>query len=257
MVTQCVYDSWNPVQELDGSNAAVANLLTGLGIDERFTRTDANGATSFLTDALGSTIGLVNAGGAIATSYTYDPFGATTVGGSANANPYQFTGRENDGSGLYYYRARYYSPTFQRFISQDPLGFASGDANLYVYVYDDPTNLLDPFGLYGTSSCSYYTQDCNANGGSYYCSIAPGVCNNAGNSQWGRCVRQCPQEQNLGQLPEQNTCSSNNQESLPNLTEDHLFCWTACAENSQNPYNPGGPPLPDQNPFLYWPPASQ
>jgi hypothetical protein len=36
------------------------------------------------------------------------------IGGSANANSYQFTGRENDGTSLYYYRARYYSPTAQR-----------------------------------------------------------------------------------------------------------------------------------------------
>ncbi|MBF6568526.1 MAG: RHS repeat-associated core domain-containing protein [Candidatus Binataceae bacterium] len=147
-VTQFVYDGLNPVQELDGANPpnVTANLLTGLGIDERFTRTDASGAMSFLTDALGSTIGLVNAGGSIATSYIYDPFGATTVGGTSNANSYQFTGRENDGTGLYFYRARYYSPTFQRFIAQDPLGFASGDANLYVYVSDDPADLTDPSG---------------------------------------------------------------------------------------------------------------
>ncbi len=146
-VTQFLYDGLNPVQELNGSNGVVANLLTGLGIDERFTRTDASGAMSFLTDALGSTIGLVNAGGSIATSYTYDPFGATTVGGSANANPYQFTGRENDGTGLYFYRARYYSPTFQRFASQDPIGFAARDFNIYRYVGDDPTNFTDWFGL--------------------------------------------------------------------------------------------------------------
>jgi hypothetical protein len=58
-------------------------------------------------DALGSTIGLVTAnGGPIATSYKYEPFGATTLGGASNTNPNQFTGRENDGNGLYYYRAR-------------------------------------------------------------------------------------------------------------------------------------------------------
>jgi RHS repeat-associated protein len=34
------------------------------------------------------------------------------------------TGRENDGTGVYFYRARYYSATFQRFIAQDPIGFA-------------------------------------------------------------------------------------------------------------------------------------
>lgn len=44
--------------------------------------------------------------------------------------PTKFTGRENDGTGLYFYRARYYNPTYQRFIAQDPIGFAGGDPNL-------------------------------------------------------------------------------------------------------------------------------
>jgi RHS repeat-associated protein len=56
------------------------------------------------------------------------------------------TGRENDGTGLYFYRARYYSPTFQRFIAQDPIGFAGGDPNLYGYTFNSPTNLRDPSG---------------------------------------------------------------------------------------------------------------
>lgn len=50
-------------------------------------------------------------------------------------------------NGLYYNRARYYSPTLQRFISQDPIGFAGGDANLYRYVLNDPINIEDPLGL--------------------------------------------------------------------------------------------------------------
>jgi RHS repeat-associated protein len=70
-------------------------------------------------------------------------------GGAANANSYQFTGRENNGTGLYYYRARYYSPTYQRFIAQDPMGFPGGDPDLYGYVYGDPVNLTDPPGLWG------------------------------------------------------------------------------------------------------------
>jgi len=63
-----------------------------------------------------------------------------------NTNPYQFTGRENDGTGLYFYRARYYSPTFQRFVSQDPIGFAGGGPNLYGYVLNNPISFIDPFG---------------------------------------------------------------------------------------------------------------
>jgi RHS repeat-associated protein len=136
------------VQELNSSNGVVANLLTGLRIDENFTRTDSSGNVStFVTDALGSTVGLVGSAGSIATNYTYQPFGATTAGGAANGNSYEFTGRENDGAGLYFYRARYYSPTFQRFIGQDPSGFGGGDANHYAYTLNSPGNLIDPFGL--------------------------------------------------------------------------------------------------------------
>jgi RHS repeat-associated protein len=148
--TQFVYDGWNPVQELDGSKHPniTANLLTGLGIDEYFTRTASTTTSTFLPDALGSTIGLVTANnGPIATNYTYQPFGATTIGGSANGNSYEFTGRENDGTGLYFYRARYYSPTYQRFVSQDPLDFEADDPNLYSYVQNQPATFTDPSGM--------------------------------------------------------------------------------------------------------------
>jgi RHS repeat-associated protein len=133
-LTQFVYDRLNPVQEQNSSGGAIANLLTGLGIDQYFTRTASSATSTLLPDALGSTIGLVGSGGTIATSYTYQPFGATTTGGSGNSNPYQFTGRENDGTGLYFDRARYYSPTFQRFIAQDPADFAAGCESLWLCV---------------------------------------------------------------------------------------------------------------------------
>ena len=37
-------------------------------------------------------------------------FGAASAFGTSSSDAYQFTGRENDGTGLDYYRARYYSP---------------------------------------------------------------------------------------------------------------------------------------------------
>jgi RHS repeat-associated protein len=148
--TQFFYDGLNPVQELDGATPAnvTANLLAGLNIDERFTRTDSNGTLNFLTETLGSTVALADATGAIATSYTYEPFGKTTTGGTSSANSYQFTGRENDGTGLYFNRARYYGATYQSFISQDPLDFRGGDPNLYGYVINNPMSYADPFGLF-------------------------------------------------------------------------------------------------------------
>jgi len=147
--TQFLYDGLNPLQELNGAStpSVTANLLTGLNIDEYFTRTDASGTATFLSDALGIAIGLTNSSGAVATSYTYDPFDNVTASGTGNANPYQFAGRENDGTGLYFNRGRYYSPAFQRFVSQDPIGFAGGDANIYRYGFGAPTNYTDPLGF--------------------------------------------------------------------------------------------------------------
>lgn len=147
--TQFLYDGFNPVQELNSSNQATANLLTGLRVDEFLTRTDSsNNVSTLITDALGSTIGLVGSAQTIATSYTYQPFGATTVSGAVNGSSYEFTGRENDGTGLYYYRARYYSPSFQRFTAQNPIGFRGGDANLYAYVANNPVSFVSPFGIF-------------------------------------------------------------------------------------------------------------
>jgi RHS repeat-associated protein len=144
--TDLVYDGHNVVQERRGGGVH-ADLLTGLGIDEVFSRTTSAGASHLLTDGLGSTIALTDPLGWPATSYTYDPFGATTQQGPANDNPYQYTGRENDDTGLYNYRARYYSPGTGRFISADPIGLAGGDANLYSYVRNNPVSYTDPTGL--------------------------------------------------------------------------------------------------------------
>jgi len=58
----------------------------------------------------------------------------------------QHLARELDGTGLYYYRARYYNPTLQGFISEDPIGLSSRDTNFYRYVWSSPTNFTDPFG---------------------------------------------------------------------------------------------------------------
>lgn len=143
--TGYLYDGADAVQEIAGGSP-VANMLVG-GVDEVFTRTDAAGTKTLLHGGLGSTLALTSSAGAIESEYTYDPFGNTTQSGTASANPSQYTGRENDGTELYYYRARYYSPHLQRFISEDPLGFAGGDINLYAYVGNDSTNSIDPSGM--------------------------------------------------------------------------------------------------------------
>jgi len=143
--TSYLYDGANVVRELQGT-IPLADLLSG-GVDEVFSRADGAGARSFLTDGLGSTVALLDGAGATQASYTYEPFGATTINGVAGGNSTAYTGREDDGTGLYYYRARYYSPTLQRFVSEDPTGFTGGDVNFYAYVFNSPANYTDPSGL--------------------------------------------------------------------------------------------------------------
>jgi RHS repeat-associated protein len=140
-----LYDGLNAAQELSGTTPT-ANIWTG-GTDEFFQRTDGNGTMVPITDALGSVLALADSNGNLITQYSYDPFGNTTVSGAASGNPSQYTGRENEGNGIYFYRARYYEPAIGRFISEDPLGFAGSGSNFYAYVFDSPTNLVDPFGL--------------------------------------------------------------------------------------------------------------
>ena len=50
-----------------------------------------------------------------------------------------------------YYRARYYNPETGRFISEDPIGFAGGDNNLYRYVKNASLISRDPLGLFTLS----------------------------------------------------------------------------------------------------------
>ena len=137
------YDGLNPVQET--GTAGTATLLTGLGIDEYLSRADAAGTRAFLADALGSTVALTDAAGVAQEQYTYEPFGATTATGVFDANTFQYTGRENDATGLYYYRARYYSPRLHRFLSEDIISEIG--VSRYSYARNTPLIGIDPDGL--------------------------------------------------------------------------------------------------------------
>ncbi|WP_428941930.1 RHS repeat-associated core domain-containing protein [Xanthomonas oryzae pv. oryzicola] len=162
--TQYLYDGLNAVQEAQGS--AINPILTGLGIDQRYARNDTGGRAYFLTDLLGSTRLLTNITGNTVQRYDYDPYGNTTKTSTAYTNPYQYTGREHDLNGLYYYRARYYQPWLGRFISEDPIQLAAGP-NSYLYVSGNPVSLTDPLGLVTTVDA------CVARYGPVACQVVP------------------------------------------------------------------------------------
>jgi RHS repeat-associated protein len=99
-----------------------------------------------LTDALGSVIAQANDDQNVQNFYSYSPYGEARALGSDDGNSLQYTQRENDQTGLYFYRARYYDPVLKRFISEDPIGLEGG-VNLYAYVDENPINFGDPLGL--------------------------------------------------------------------------------------------------------------
>ena len=132
---------------LDDGSEGIVKYQNGLGIDNKLKMVTNGNAKYFLQDHLGSTVGLVDSSGNITSSASYDSFGNSTNNLSTR---YQYTGREKDEfTGLHYYRARWYDANLGRFISEDPIGFAGEDMNLYGYVWNNPAMFRDPRGTQG------------------------------------------------------------------------------------------------------------
>ena len=124
--------------------------------DEAIDATTGTSQTRWtLTDHLGSVtdLAMIHDDGSITTDHhrRYDGFGVVVdgVGGDATGGSrFGYAGREwEPESGLQYNRARWYAPATSRWLIQDPIGFEAGDVNLYRYLGNQATTLIDPSGL--------------------------------------------------------------------------------------------------------------
>jgi len=122
--------------------------------------------------------------------------------------------------------------------------------NLFRYVGNNPVNFVDPWGLYGSGSCSYYKQACEINGGTYECKIASAACRSFPSQNTLDCIRQCLQEKHKARQPE-GQCSEEGQTGPGDFASEHQDCFSGCFQNPENPYDPQGPDLPDGNVSLY------
>ena len=145
VTTSYVYDGDGVIEERL-STGATLRYVRGPSIDQHWAMRDGNGVvTYFLSDHLGSVVQTTDVSGSVTLSRDYDPYGNPLSGASQSG--YAYTGREWDAeTQLYYHRARYVDPKRGGFINEDPIGLAGG-LNLYGYVGNNPTNLVDPLGL--------------------------------------------------------------------------------------------------------------
>jgi RHS repeat-associated protein len=158
-IERYVYDRDHIWLCFDGNNTLTNRYLYGPTIDMALADDRITTAVRWmLTDNQGTVRDISNNAGAVQNHIRYDSFGKITSQTNANFNTrFNYTGREFDAeTGLYYYRSRYYDANLGRFINEDLIGFAGGDANLYRYVGNSPVNTVDPFGLAPkTGNCTY------------------------------------------------------------------------------------------------------
>ena len=147
VMTSYLYEGLHVLIEYDNNDNLVKRYIYGPGLDNPVMIKTSTGDYCYHQDSIGSVIALSDASGNRVETYAYSPFGEPNQT-SAIGNTFMYSGREyEEESGLYYFRARYYSPDLGRFVSADPIGPDGGDLNLYTYCLNNPANNKDLLGL--------------------------------------------------------------------------------------------------------------
>lgn len=139
----------SPIAELDSTNAVISRFVYGDAENVPEYLIKAGITYRIITDQLGSVRLVVNSTtGDIAQRIDYDEFGRVVTNTNPGFQPFGFAGGlYDDDTRLTRFGARDYDGETGRWTAKDPLRFAAGQENFYVYVGNDPINSIDPYGL--------------------------------------------------------------------------------------------------------------
>jgi len=120
-----------------------------------------------ISDAVGSGLVLLDEAGARIRHTVFDPFGAEADSVGAGGRHFYGGHPEQEETGLYFMKARWYDPAAGRFLSVDPIvDMRTPQAmNAYSYVANNPVNRTDPTGMYLDGPGEYGGD--NPNGGTH------------------------------------------------------------------------------------------
>lgn len=142
------------LMETDESGTPTKYYVYGIGLINEYGPTNAaSEAKVYHFDHRGSTIAQTDLDGTIIGEVSYDVYGEIVNKDDTVQTRFLFNGRDGvqtDSNGLYYMRARYYSPDLKRFINRDVVSGnieESQTFNRYAYVNGNPISYIDPFGL--------------------------------------------------------------------------------------------------------------